>query len=172
MHAKRNELVGGLLLVTFGVLSLAAQFVSLPAFAGLLVLPAIALIFFIAGIAARQIGFLIPGGILAGIGLGAFLIEGPLAPIHGDAEGGIFLLSMAAGWALITLLSAVATPRTHWWPLIPGGIMALIGGSILLGGAFVTALELAGRLWPVILILFGFALVLQNARHGRSEKNA
>lgn len=171
MHVKRNELVGGLLLITFGILALVAQFVDLPDFSGMLVLPAIAALFIVAGIAGRQIGFFIPGGIIAGIGLGAILTEGPLANAGGDAEGGVFLLSMAAGWALITLLSALFTGKTHWWPLIPGGIMALIGGGLLLGGAFVAVLELLGKLWPVILILVGAGILLQNARGGR-EKGA
>ncbi len=164
MNKKRNDLVGGILLIGLGALALIGQYVDFSETMGLLVLPFIATAFLTAGLLTRKAGFIIPGGIIGGIGLGAFLIEGPLLNVSGDAEGGVFFFSFAAGWALITVLTAVFTPETHWWPLIPGGIMALIGSGILMGGAFLNALELAGKLWPALLILGGFYIIVKGYR--------
>jgi hypothetical protein len=169
MKGKRSELIGGLLLIGFGLMALLAQFIDFSDVFGLLVLPAIAVAFLAAGLLARNPGFIIPGGIIGGIGLGVIMIEGPLSGLGGEAEGGVFMLSFAAGWALITVLTAVFTSETHWWPLIPGGIMALIGGGLLFGGAFMGALELLGNIWPLFLILGGLYLIYQGARGNGSD---
>lgn len=166
MKSKKNELVGGILLVSFGLLALLGQFINLSPWMGLLVLPIIGGIFLLAGIIARNVGFMIPGGILSGIGLGAFLIEGPLNNLKGDAEGAVFMLSFACGWALITILSALFTKKTQWWPLIPGGIMAFIGGGLLFGGAFISTLTLLGKVWPVFLIASGVYVIFKGYRSG------
>ncbi|MCB8965933.1 MAG: hypothetical protein R3E31_17260 [Chloroflexota bacterium] len=166
MKSKKNELVGGILLVSFGLLALLGQFINLSPWMGLLVLPIIGGIFLLAGIIARNVGFMIPGGILSGIGLGAFLIEGPLNNLEGDAEGAVFMLSFACGWALITILSALFTKKTQWWPLIPGGIMAFIGGGLLFGGAFISTLTLLGKVWPVFLIASGVYVIFKGYRSG------
>ena len=164
MKTKRNDWVGGILLIGFGLLALLGQFINFSDTFGLLLLPAIAAVFLIAGIVTRKVGFIIPGGIISGISLGTLLIEGPLSQVNGDAEGGVFMLSFAAGWALITILSAIFTDETHWWPLIPGGIMTVIGTGILFGGVFMSALTFLGKIWPVFLILGGAYLLLQSRR--------
>lgn len=169
MKNKRSDFIGGILLISFGLLALVTQFVNLSETMGLLILPLIAVAFLAAGIVTRHPGFIIPGGIIGGIGAGAFLIAGPFKSVSGDDQGAIFLLSFAAGWALITVLTAVFSKETHWWPLIPGGIMALIGGSILLGGVFNQTLTLLGKIWPLFLILGG-AYILFNSRQHNQEK--
>lgn len=167
MNKKRNELIGGILLIGFGALALIGQFVNLGNTMGLLVLPLISAAFLAAGVLARQVGFLIPGGIIGGIGLGVVLND--VLNVSGDAAGGVFLLAFAAGWALITLLTALVTDETQWWPLIPGGIMALIGGSILLGGVFQSALVLLGKIWPLFLILGGVYILFKNRQQNREK---
>jgi hypothetical protein len=124
-------------------------------------------LFLLLGIVQREAGWIIPGGILSGIGLGIVLNEGPFNLFPGLEDGGVFMLSFAAGWGLITLLTAVFTKETHWWALIPGGIMALIGAAVLWGGLFANGLELLGTLWPLALIIIGLAILL----NARREKN-
>jgi hypothetical protein len=141
---RRNAVVGGVVLVAIGLLVLVAQNIQTETLA-LLFLPALGGIFLIAGVIGRQIGFLIPGGILTGIGVGALWEQSTMAAGNGNVQGGAFLLGFAGGWFLITVLSKIFTSRTQWWPLIPGVIMALIGGGLLLGGAALNVLEFAGR---------------------------
>lgn len=169
MNNKRNDIIGGILLVLFGLLALIGQFVNFGELVGLLIVPGIGFIFLIAGIVARQPGFLIPGGILSGIGAGILLIEGPFAHVNGDAEGGIFLLAFAAGWVLITVTTAVFSKQTHWWPLIPGSILALIGGGLLTGGIMHNMLEIVGKIWPIFLILGGIYVLYRGSQQNKEK---
>jgi len=155
---RRSALVGGALLIAIGLLVLLAQNVQAETL-GLLFLPALGGLFLIAGSAARNPGFIIAGGILTGIGVGAELTQGSIAPLSETAQGGMFLLAFAGGWFLITVLTVAFTSRTQWWALIPGTIMLLIGGGLLIGGTALNVLEFAGRWWPLILVALGLVII-------------
>lgn len=152
--------VGGIILILIGGLALLAQFVD---FNGLFILPALSVCFLAWGILSRQTGLIIPGGILGGIGLGAFLVEGPFANLGDPATGGVFMLAFACGWALITLVSLYTNRngRPSLWPLIPGGIMAAIGAILLAGGKALTVLNWLNFGWPVVLIAVGLYLIFR-----------
>lgn len=156
--SSSNRWITGVILIVLGTFLLLTQFFDLPN-AGMLFLPALGAIFLLWGIFTRTSGLLVPGGILSGIGVGSYLID--LLPLNGEQEGGVFLLSFGAGFALITLLSVVFTKDKHTWALIPGGIMAVIGGMILAGGAALDALETFGKFWPVILIIVGVYVIFK-----------
>ncbi|WP_333691881.1 hypothetical protein [Chloroflexus sp.] len=159
MTEQRNRSIVGMALIALGITLLLGYVID----TGLVVLPLMAMIFAIVGIRARCSAWFIPAGILGGIGLGAALIE--TLPLAEDLEGGVFLLSFAAGWATIPLLSALFAHERVWWPFIPGGVMALIGSLILIGEGGITLLELifdqAGWIWPIVLIGIGVALLLR-----------
>ncbi|MCB9445914.1 MAG: hypothetical protein H6669_16935 [Ardenticatenaceae bacterium] len=170
LKEKRNEWVGGLILIGLGLFFLVNQFIDFNwDRVGVYFVPALGAIFLLAGILTRQAGLIIPGGIISGIGWGSVLVTGPFAD-RGDVEGGVFMLTFAAGWALITVLTAVFTEKAHWWPLIPGGIMAIIGAGILFGGVFMQGLTLLGQIWPVFLILLGL-YVLYHGMRGHTAKS-
>jgi hypothetical protein len=156
---ERKRLYGGLALIAIGTWLLVSQFLQLQ-WMGLVILPGLGVIFLLWGLLARNPGLLVPGGILSGIGLGANLVSGPFVQANGETQGAIVLLSFAAGWALITVLSLLIG-RRQFWPLIPGGIMAFIGGALLMGGAGLQALELAGRAWPLVLVAIGVAVLVR-----------
>lgn len=159
--SERHEaVIGGTVLIAIGLLVLIAQNVKTETL-GLLFLPALGGIFLVAGIIGRQVGFLIPGGILTGIGVGAILEQGTVVAENGNVQGGVFLLGFAGGWFLITVLSKLFTRETHWWPVIPGVIMALIGGALMLGGAALNVLEFAGRWWPLVLMALGLTIIVR-----------
>ena len=173
--ANRNALIGGLILIFGGALAFVGQIVpdSWGLGFGLLVLLGLGLAFHIAGLLTREPGWFIPGGILTGIGAGLALVDGPLARLipagllPGD-EGGLFMLAFAGGWFLIVVTTALFTDETHWWPIIPGGIMLLIGLAAGFGSVFGTALSLLGRAWPIALIAAGL-YVLYQARRGEKQ---
>ncbi|MCC6605091.1 MAG: hypothetical protein IT327_17930 [Anaerolineae bacterium] len=166
MKMRKNSSISGLFLVGLGLILLMGQFVQfdLPESLGLLIVPALGAMFLVWGSLTRNGGLVIPGGILSGVGWGAYAIEGPFAIWQGDSEGGVFLIFLGLGFALITLVTAVFTDKTHWWALIPGSIIAFVGVSILFGGAFMTLLTFVGKLWPVILILLGISLLVSASR--------
>ena len=116
------------------------------------------LVFLAWGILKHEAGFLIPGGILSGIGVGIVLLVNGLVP-NGLNEGGVFLVAFSLGWASITVLSAIFTDETQWWALIPGGIIGFVGLAVLFEGIFMNVLEAAAYLWPVILIVVGLSII-------------
>lgn len=169
MKMQKKDVTGGLILVGIGLAALISQFVSieLPENLGLLFLPGLGAIFLAWGIINRNGGLMIPGGILSGIGWGAFAVAGPFSVWQGDGEGGIFLISLGLGFGLITLLTAVFADETHWWAVIPGSILFLIGSSLLFGGAMLTTLRWVGKLWPLGLILLGVWVLYKGIQENR-----
>jgi hypothetical protein len=158
-RAPRSDpggLVAGLVIAGIGLFFLAGQldpdigrFVTL--FIGLALLAVFVL--------RREYGFLVPGSILTGVGIGIVLDS----VISGDAESGVMMLAIAGGFLGIWVIGSLyRLPQNHWWPLIPGGILTLIGLVQL------TRTDVAGALqfWPVILIVVGaFVLAKAVTRH-------
>ncbi len=173
MKEKRGSLIGGLILVGLGLVALVSQFVNFPALDNLAIyfVAALGAIFLLVGVFTREAGWMIPGGILSGIGWGIVAIEGPNSLISGsgDVDGGVFMLIFAGGWVLITLFTALFTDETHWWALIPGGIIALVGTAVLWGGPFMNILEFVGKAWPVALIILGIYILLHANRSQEKE---
>ena len=154
---KKNPVASGIGLVILGMIFLVSQYVD---FDGFLVLPALGIGFIGWSILSRNKGLMIPGGILSGIALGAILSDSVLATrLEGDADGGLFMLGFAAGWFAITILTLLFFGDFQWWPMIPGGIMALIGIGIFTDGVLLEMIGSVGRLWPIILIVIGLSIV-------------
>ena len=146
---NRGPVIGGFIVAGIGVFLLFGQLVSnagqsIPLFVGL--------IFLAAFVARREYGFLVAGCIIAGVGAGIVLAE--RAP--GDLSGAAMLLSIAAGFLAIWVVGALLRlPDNHWWPFIPGGILALVGAMQLadarVGGGL--------RLWPLIIVALGVLII-------------
>lgn len=156
----RDRVVLGVMLIAIGLLVFLSQVIDLPQIE-LLILPGLALIFLLWGLLTREVGLMIPGGILAGIALGVYLMTGPYAGQIEDNQAGVFLLAFSAGWALISLLSLVSKQGFQWWPLIPGAIIGLVGLAVMRGGAAMQLLEIIGYAWPLVLVAVGAYLLLR-----------
>jgi hypothetical protein len=149
--------VAGLVIAGIGLFFLAGQlepnigrFVTL--FIGLALLAVFVL--------RREYGFLVPGSLLTGVGIGIVLDTAA----SGEAESGVMMLAIAGGFLGIWVIGSIyRLPENHWWPLIPGGILTIIGLVQL------TRTDIAGALalWPVILIVLG-ALLLSRAITART----
>lgn len=153
----RNRTAGGIVLIAVGLLLLAGQVIRLDN----LFLPALAVIFILAAMTQRNPGLMVPGGILMGIGVGSFLTENVFFAMAEPARGGLFLVSLAGGFALITVLSSLFTKQSQVWALFPATIIGLIGGALLIGGSAINVLTFLGQVWPVFLILGGLMLLVQ-----------
>jgi len=149
---RGGALLAGILLVVIGTVVLLQTWIDLGHFLVLL----LGLAFLAWGCLARRTGLLIPGGVLTGIGLGV-LADSASRILPGADPNGLFLLCFAAGWFLILLLSALFT-CAQWWALIPGGIMAALGGVLILtrGGLRWQDLNLV---YAGLLIAAGVALL-------------
>jgi len=118
------------------------------------------LVFLAWGLAERLIGLVIPGSLLLGIGPGVYFAWKEPFTGNGLTQTGVMLVCFALGWVLITLFSRVIIARFIWWPLIPGGILAMTGWGLYIGGSPQHALSFIGNTTSVSLILFGLYLLL------------
>lgn len=132
----------------------------------------IGLIFLAAFVPKREYGFLIPGCIISGVGVGIVL-----AGVVDDRwSGAAVLLSIAGGFIAIWVVSVLLRradkdwPRgasrdaaqALWWPLIPGGILALVSLIVLAEEGFESDLL---RWWPLLIIGAGIVVLVSALSH-------
>jgi hypothetical protein len=127
------------------------------------------LFFILWGATNRNAGLLIPGGIVTGLSMGIFLVE-DASLIAEHYQGGVFVIALATGFALITLLTRIFTGKAHWWALIVAGILALVGTGIIIvempnEGVLkqtVEAIFTASQyLWPLVLVALGLWIIFK-----------
>jgi len=166
---KRTFPFGGILLVLAGLFLMLQQFVDFELSGGVF-FGALALFFILWGATTRNIGLLIPGGILAGMSLGVFLIEDNTGLIPEHFEGTTFLLSLALGFVLITILGMIFTNAKAWWALIVAGVMSLVAvgvgiveapGSSAIKPIAEALFRSLNYLWPVALVALGLWIILK-----------
>jgi len=112
------------------------------------------------GFFERLLGLLIPGSLLTSIGPGFYLGFVKNAGSSELAQIGILLTCFGLGWALIILTYRMINPVFLWWPLIPGGILAVVGWGLTIGGNKSIAMTLIGNTGSIGLIIFGLYLIL------------
>ena len=146
-----RRVVPGLVLIALGVLFLLFQQVGV---GGEAVVAVIGLVLLAGYAYTRNYGFLIPGGIMTGLGMGIILAA------RSPGGGSAVLLGLGLGFLCIYVIDARWRHMpAGWWPLIPGGVITVIGLLVAAGESGLLAA--AGRWWPVVLILVGVYLLLQ-----------
>jgi hypothetical protein len=150
---RRRRLVAGATLIVLGL----ALF-ALDRFEGL----GSAAIFFVVGaaflaayLARREYGFLVPAGLLLGLGLGR-AGAGTLL----DFSDNPVLFGLGCGFAAIWLIDLVYARRNQWWPLIPGTVLILLGLPV--DGVYYLLDH-----WPLLLIAAGLMLLVTAFFPGR-----
>jgi hypothetical protein len=140
----------GLILVVLGLMLLAAQWFD---FTGAAVLGVLSVFFLVVYASTRAYGFLVPGMILGGLAIGVGLQD------YGyDPNGGVVVLSLGFGFIAIYLIDVFVRNRARWWPLIPGGILSVVGATQLAQGT--AAAETVARLWPLGLVAAGILVLI------------
>jgi len=112
------------------------------------------------GVFRRLFGLIIPGSLLVAIGPGVYLPWGGDFGINALTKTGIMIAIFGFGWLLIILFSRVLTTRFVWWPLIPGGIFAMVGWGLYIGGDPGGAASFIANTGSISLIIFGLYLLL------------
>ena len=143
----------GVLLVTIGI---ALLIINLTGVGGVAIVLLGGLAFLATHLATRAYGFLVPGGILTGFG--AALVAQDLGLV-----ADIGLIGLGSGFLIIPavqLLTGWERQDGWWWPLIPGGILILLGVIERLQG------DAAGLVPPGMLIILGLVFLLSAARRG------
>lgn len=159
---QKRRVGTALLLIALGVLFLLDNYVNLGeaflAIVGLFLLAA----YFALG---HNPGFLIPGGILTGLGLGIYATGAGFLE-RDEIGGSLIMLGLGAGFLLIWVLE-----RRQRWAIIPGSIISGLGVLSLLtawGGIIPQdLLRLVEDWWPLILVMFGLWILYQQLVHQR-----
>ena len=118
------------------------------------------LVFLIWGIACHLFRLIIPGCLLITIGPSIYLAWGTPGDQNILTRTGIMLVGFALGWLLITILSRTITSKFIWWPLIPGGVLAMVGWGVYIAGNPNNAAIFISNTGSIGLILFGIYLLL------------
>jgi hypothetical protein len=150
----------GIILVVLGLMFLAAQWFD---FTGAAVLGALSVFFVVMYATTRKYGFLIPGMILGGLAVGVGLQESGY-----DPNGGFVVLGLGAGFIAIYLINVFVQAPASWWPLIPGGILSIVGITQVAEGT--AAAETVARLWPVGLIVAGIVVLIATVMRPQASR--
>ena len=110
----------------------------------------------------REWGLLVPGGILTGIGAGVLFARS--TDLSRVVDSGWFLLCFAGGWVLITVLSATHFKRRVLWPLIPAGVLGVIGASHLAVPEVQRGVRVIQDFWPWALLIVAAWLLFVKGR--------
>ena len=154
-----GSLVSGVVVAVVGVLLLVAQSRDL---VGQYIPLLVGAILLVAFFFTKQYGFLVPGAIITAVGVGTVLV----ANDPSGTRGPLFLVALGLGFVSIWVLGQLFhIPENHWWPLVPGGILMVIGAVALLGGEAQHFLDY----WPLVLVIIGVGLVARALMRRQSD---
>lgn len=112
------------------------------------------------GLNDRLLGLIIAGLIISTTGLGVYFGWSGEVSKTGLVETGTMLVWFSLGWMMITLVSRLLFNKFVWWPLIPGGIIAMVGLGLYIGGGQGNTSGFISNTGSIALILFGLYLIL------------
>lgn len=156
MSENRGSVVGGVILIMLGLAFLGMQIFE--AAGGALVPLGLGIAFLAAHVIYRNYGFLVPGAILSGLGAGLLAEE-----VFGLA-GEPVILGLGLGFFSIFVLDRITRTGPeggYWWPLIPGGILTLVGAGSLFPDLTETVFRFG---WPLAIIAVGLFVVVRGVR--------
>lgn len=112
------------------------------------------------GIDRKLQGLIIAGCIVLSVAP-AFYSSWVSNPNHSSLVNiGTMLVWLALGWLMICFFGRIIFRKFVWWPIIPGGVLAMVGWGLYLGGSAGTGLGFISNTGSVALILFGIYLIL------------
>jgi len=159
MHRREAPWIGGLVLIAVGVVMLGTY--VLPEI-GLYVVLALGLIFLAAFALTRAYGFLVPGAIMTGLGVGIVLTP---YVIQGMMTGALIVGALALGFAAIGVIAYLMhLDEAHPWPFIPAAILGTVAVFLALDRP--EALQWLGVVAAIAMIIGGGWLVLRQRSKG------
>jgi hypothetical protein len=158
--------IAGAALIIIGTIALISQFPQTKDY-GYYFPFILSLVFIGWGIAARVGSLLVPGGILAGIGIDAIL-ELQHITLYGISKDALYVFILGLGFLSIIPLSRLFTKDTYTWAYAPGLFLVIVGIAIQLGGPPLQLVQFVSNyIWPLTLIGLGGLLIWQRSRHDR-----
>jgi len=154
---RRSPVVGGLALIVVG---LALFFLRGSMETRVLMFLFMGGVFIAAAVYERTYGFLVPGGIMLGLGIGLLAEDWAWLPISESTPFGLGL-----GFLLIYALDRLLMREGSWWPLVPGGMLMLVG----IGMQRDVVRWVFREGWPLAIVAVGVFLVLRGLFGSRSS---
>ena len=109
----------------------------------------------------KKAGFLIPGSLLLGLGIG----KGAYLYVWGI--GNPFIFGLGIGFLLIYVFTKLWTGEEQWWPLIPG--FSFLGLDVLT--KFRDLLYVISQQWPLaIIVIGGYFLYVSRQSNQKSKR--
>ena len=118
------------------------------------------LAFLIVGLAKKWIGMIIPSCLLIGTGIGVYVPWGTQYASTALSKTGTMLVLFGIGWVLITVFNRIMVDKFVWWPLIPGGLQAVVGWGLYIGGDPGNAVNFIGNTGSIVIFILGLYLLL------------
>lgn len=143
----RQKFTAGVVLVLFGLGFYLVQ--RLDAIGNEVIMLIIGSAFLIAYFYQKAYGLLIPAGVLLGLGVGD-LLQGRFWWANDGIQ-----LGLGAGFISIWVIAKLYERQSHWWPLIPGVILILIGVP-----KTATIIRFLLDNWPLILVAIGLVILI------------
>lgn len=112
------------------------------------------------GLYSRLFGLIIAGSLLVAIGPGIYLAWGTELAVNALTRVGMMLVVFSLGWGLLVLFARKLYLKFIWWPLIPGGVLAMVGWGLYIGGDPGNAASFIANTGSISLIIFGLYLIL------------
>lgn len=163
-NPRQRGLIAGIFLIGIGALLFLSQVLQV-GWLSMLILPLMGIGFIVWGVLVREVGLMVPGGILTGLG-GAIFVQSQQWPqLSGLPTVSLLMFGLAAGFVIATLLSPLAGRRLAWGLLIPSAIFAALGVLFTMGDRGLEVLQTIGTLWPLVLIAVGVGVLWRVARN-------
>jgi hypothetical protein len=160
----RDRIALAVVLIVVGIVGLASQLFDVSADLGGWIVMFIGLGLLAAFAYTRGYGYLIPAGIMTGLGAGIIVSES--FTFTNEETGGVIVLGLGLGFLSIWVIGSILrVAQNHWWPVIPGGILAAIGVVLLVGGEESAILDY----WGVLVIAVGLFVLWRAFAEGRAR---
>lgn len=157
---RSRSFVGPVILIVIGLGALVSNLGG-DWFAGSFVPLAIGFAFLVAYAASRKYGYLVPGGILTGIG--ASLLAASVFRVTDTDAGAYAAIGGGIGFLLIYALDLLVSASAHrWWPVIPGSLTVVAGAGMMSGSQ--ELIRQLGLWSPVLLIALGVVILVARLR--------
>lgn len=159
MEARtRSRVTTGTLLIVLGLGLYGMQFLGDTGES--VVLCALGGLFIASYLFTRGYALLVVGGIILGLGIGS--VGARTMWVYGEFTE----LGLGVGFVLIYLIQLLYERRAHWWPLLPGGVLILLGFQAWRDFRRFLFSESG---WPLILVIVGSLILLGALRRPRKK---
>ncbi len=122
--------------------------------------------------ATQHIGRIVTVSLVGGLVAAPALVVGPVAGAQEHVITGTVLLTFAASWALLAMLSTLWTAQPQRWAAAIAGFMAFAGAALLTFEPSGIGIDALGWVWPPLFLALLAGTVIRVRRDLRSRSRA